>query len=276
MKLTLGFSTCPNDTFIFDALVNNKIDTQDLLFEPRLADVEELNRTAFDAGADITKISYHAYAYIADNYLLLTAGSALGFNNGPLLVSKKKICPDEVNDVSIAIPGKYTTANLLMSIAWPGAQNRHEYLFSDIEDAVLDGEMDAGLLIHENRFTYEDRGLKKISDLGEYWTDLTEEAIPLGGIAIRRDIPKKIALKVNRLLRESIGYAFQNPESSYDYIKRYAVTMEREVMEKHISLYVNDYTLDLGERGKSAISRLYDEATERSVIPGLPEQIFVT
>ena len=276
MKLTLGFSTCPNDTFIFDALVNNKIDTQGLSFEPLLADVEELNRTAFNAGADITKISYHAYAYIAKNYLILTSGSALGFNNGPLLVSRKEICPDEVNDISIAIPGKFTTANLLMSIAWPGAQNRHEYLFSDIEDAVLDGEMDAGLLIHENRFTYENRGLKKISDLGEYWTGLTGEAIPLGGIAIRRDIPGEIALKVNRLIKESIRYAFENPGSSYDYIKKYAVTMEREVMEKHIALYVNDFTLDLGERGKAAISRLYDEATERSVIPGLPEQVFIT
>lgn len=276
MKLTLGFSTCPNDTFIFDALVNNKIDTHGLIFEPHLADVEELNRTAFDAVADITKISYHAFAFIADNYLLLTAGSALGFNNGPLLVSRKKICTDEVNDISIAIPGKFTTANLLMSIAWPGAQNRHEYLFSDIEDVVLDGEMDAGLIIHENRFTYENRGLKKISDLGEYWTELTGEAIPLGGIAIRRDIPKEIALKVNKLLKESIGYALQNPESSYDYVKRYAVTMEKEVMKKHIALYVNDYTLDLGERGKAAINRLYDEASERAVIPELPEQVFIT
>lgn len=275
MKLTLGFSTCPNDTFIFDALVNNKIDTQGLEFEPRLADVEELNRTAFSAGADITKISYHAFAYIAHNYLLLTSGSALGFNNGPLLVSRKKIYPDEINDIRIAIPGKFTTANLLMSIAWPGAHKKHEYLFSDIEDVVLDGEMDAGLLIHENRFTYENRGLKKISDLGEYWTELTGEAIPLGGIAIRRSIPENISLKVNRLLKMSIKYAVENPASSFDYIKRYAVTMKREVMEKHIALYVNNYTLDLGERGKAAISRLYNEASQRSVIPELPEQIFV-
>ena len=275
MRLSLGFSTCPNDTFIFDALVNNKIDTRGLQFEPHLADVEELNRSAFSSAADITKISYHAYAYIAENYLLLTSGSALGYNNGPLLVSRKKIHASDIDDLSIAIPGKYTTANLLMSIAWPDAQNKHEYLFSDIEDAVINGEMDAGLIIHENRFTYKKRGLEKISDLGEYWTDITGEAIPLGGIAIRRDLPKEIVIKVNDLLKESIKYAFENPDSSYNYIRRYAVAIEKEVMEKHIALYVNDYTIDLGDRGKASISRLYEEARKKLVIPALPEKLFV-
>ena len=168
-KISLGFSTCPNDTFIFDAMVHQKIDTEGLEFEVILGDVEELNNKALKNELDVTKISYHAFSKIAENYLLLDSGSALGYKNGPLLISKHKIYSDEVNDVKIAIPGANTTANLLLSIAFPNAKNKKEYLFSDIEEVVLSGEMDAGLIIHENRFTYEKKGLKKIIDLGEFW-----------------------------------------------------------------------------------------------------------
>lgn len=276
MKLTLGFSTCPNDTFIFDALVNSRVDTEGLEFEPVLGDVEELNRRAFLGEIDITKISYHAYAYLSDRYRILTSGSALGHNNGPLLVSKRKIYPDELSSIRIAIPGKHTTANLLLSIAWPEAIDKTEYLFSEIEEAVLDNEIDAGLLIHENRFTYEKRGLKKISDLGEFWNELTDSPIPLGAISVNRSIPDNIALAIDRSLKRSIEFAFNNPESSYPYVKKHAVSMEKDVMLKHIDLYVNQYTLDLGSEGKKAIRRLYKEASSRSVIPEVRDDIFVS
>lgn len=276
MRLSLGFSTCPNDTFIFDALVNGRVDTEGLEFDIFLGDVEELNRRAFEGKIDITKISYHAYAYLADKYKILNAGSALGYNNGPLLVSKRKIYPDEVEDIKVAIPGKYTTANLLFSIAWPGATDKTEYLFSDIEKAVLDNEMDAGLLIHENRFTYHQRGLKKIADLGEYWDGLTSGPIPLGAICINRDIPGDIALAVDRSLKRSVVYASNNPDVSYPYVKKYAVAMDREVMHKHIDLYVNKYTMELGEEGRSAIRKLFNEAASRLVIKEVREDIFVS
>jgi len=275
MELTLGFSTCPNDTFIFDAMVNGKVDTYGIKFSYHLADVEELNRKAFNEEYDITKISFHAYTHIAWNYMLLNSGSALGNNNGPLLISKKNIDPSKIKDLRIGIPGKYTTANLLFMMAWPEAANISEYLFSRIEDAVLNDEIDAGLIIHENRFTYEKRGLLKIRDLGEYWDDLTSHPIPLGGIAIRRAIPEEIALTVDTIIRSSIEHSCRNPESPYDFIRRYAVTMDREVMDRHIRLYVNDYTLNLGDEGKGAVRRLYREASERGVIPEIPSEIFV-
>lgn len=275
MKLTLGFSTCPNDTFIFDAMVHKRIDTEGLDFELMLADVEELNKAAFEHQIDITKLSYHAYAYIADNYVLLDSGSALGNNNGPLLISKHKIYPDEVNDISIAIPGKNTTANLLLSIAYPKAKNKKEYLFSDIEEAVLSNEIDAGLIIHENRFTYAERGLKKIIDLGEYWETKTKLPIPLGGIVINRKLPLEIQQKVNRVLRKSLEYAYKNPTASLPFIKQYAQEMNEEVMRKHIELYVNEYSLNLGDKGKEAIRELYKTAIDLKVIPEMTNEIFL-
>jgi len=275
MKLSLGFSTCPNDTFIFDALVSGKVDTEGIVYEPFLGDVEELNKKAFNSEIDITKLSYHAYAWLAEKYILLKSGSALGHNNGPLLVSKRKIYPDELADVSIAIPGKYTTANLLFSIAWPDAKNKKEFLFSDIEQVILDGEMDAGLLIHENRFTYRKRGLRKIEDMGEYWEKNFNKPIPLGGIAIGRHLPDTIAQAVNRSLRRSIEFAFANPESSYPYVKKHAVSMEKEVMLSHIELYVNEFTRDLGQEGMDAVKLLYIEAGKKGVVPDLREDIFI-
>ncbi len=275
MELRLGFSTCPNDTFIFDALVHHKIDTEGLNFEILLADVEELNKAAFEHQIDITKLSYHAYAYVSNNYTLLDSGSALGNNNGPLLISKFKIYPDEIDDLNIAIPGKYTTANLLLSIAYPNALYKKEYLFSDIEEAVLSNEVDAGLIIHENRFTYESKGLLKIMDLGEFWEDKTNLPIPLGGIVVNKKLAMDIQLKINRLIRKSIEYAYENPESSLGFIKQYAQEMNPEVMRKHIALYVNEYSLDLGEKGKSAIAILYKEAALTNGFPKMHPEIFL-
>ena len=275
MNLTLGFSTCPNDTFIFDAMVNGRIDTEGLRFELHLADVEELNRLAFKAVIDITKISYHAFAYLSEAYQLLTAGSALGFGNGPLLISKHKIYSDELNDLKIAIPGKYTTANLLLSLAYPNLKNKKEYLFSDIEEVILSGEADAGVIIHENRFTYLSKGLKKIIDLGEYWEQQNGLPIPLGGIIVKRSLPQEIRLTINRILRRSVEYAFQNPNDSLPFVHKHAQSMDEAVMRSHIQLYVNDFSLDLGTKGKEAITTLYGKSIEKLLFPPLQPNYFV-
>lgn len=276
MKLTLGFSPCPNDTFIFDALVNGRIDTEGLEFDYSLADVEELNKRAFASEVDITKISCHAYAYAASDYLILDSGSALGFGNGPLLVSRNPLEPEKLTDSMIAIPGRYTTANLLFSIAWPEATNKKEYLFSDIPDVILRGEADAGLIIHETRFTYQKMGLRKIADMGEFWEQLTGMPVPLGSIVINRRIPGEIAMKFNRILLRSIGYAMENPLESSGFVKANAREMENSVMMNHINLFVNDFSLALGDTGKKALTELFRIAGEKGIIPRVPERIFLT
>ena len=276
MKLTLGFSSCPNDTFIFDAMVHGRIDTEGLEFDYFLADVEELNRKALASEIDITKMSYHAYAYVAQNYMILDSGSALGHRNGPLLISKRLINPSELPDATIAIPGKYTTANLLFSIAWPDALKKTEYLFSDIENALLKDEVDAGIIIHETRFTYQKRGLLKIEDMGEYWEKLTGLPIPLGTIVIKRNVPEDIALKVNRILRRSLEYAYKDSFASYDFVSGNAKEMDSTVMNNHIKLFVNEFTLNLGIKGREAINALFRIAGEKGVIPSLPGRIFLT
>ena len=269
MNLTLGFSTCPNDTFIFDAMVNGRIDTEGLRFKLHLADVEELNRLAFAAEIDISKVSYHAFAYLSDAYQLLTSGSALGFGNGPLLISKHKIYPDEVKELKIAIPGKYTTANLLLSLAYPQLTQKLEYLFSDIEEVILSGEMDAGVIIHENRFTYRSKGLRKIVDLGELWEQQYGLPIPLGGIIVKRNLPEDIRHKVNRVLRRSVEYALQNPNDSLPFVRQHAQSMDESVMQSHIRLYVNDFSVDLGVKGREAIDTLYAKGAEKLLFPPL-------
>lgn len=274
-KLTIGFSPCPNDTFIFDALVHHKIDTEGLDFEVYLGDVEDLNQKAFNNELDITKLSYHAYGYLTENYVLLDAGSALGKGCGPLLISKPTTHHTSHTTLKIAIPGKYTTANFLLSIAHPEATNKVEMLFSDIENAVLTGKVDAGLIIHENRFTYQEKGLKKIIDLGEYWEQTTGKLIPLGGIVIKRDLPITTIQKVNKLLRKSIEYAFKNPESPLAYMQYNAQEMNKKVMMQHVELYVNKYSIDLGAEGKSAITKMFNLAQEKEIIPNIVNPLFV-
>lgn len=258
MKLTIGYSPCPNDCFVFDALIHHKIDTEGLEFEVLLEDVETLNKKALQGELDITKLSYHAYGVALNHYVLLRAGSALGFNCGPLLVKKAGAKIKTISECKIAIPGKLTTANLLLSIAYPDLNNKQEFVFSEIEDAVINGEVDAGLIIHENRFTYQEKGLEKIIDLGEYWDSLIHSPIPLGGIVIKRNTEIKLQQKVNRLIKNSVLYAFKNPESSMDYVRANAQAMSLDVMKKHINLYVNDFTIDLGETGISAVSLLLE------------------
>ena len=258
MKLTLGFSPCPNDTFIFDALVHHKIDTEGLDFEVVFADVEQLNKWTFDGKLDITKLSYNAFTYCVNDYALLDSGSALGNNCGPLLIKK----PNTILTAKskIAIPGKYTTANMLLSIAFPEKQNKVETLFSDIENEVLNGNVDAGLIIHENRFTYQEKGLEKVKDLGEFWEEETGLPIPLGGIVVKRELPLVTKQKVERVLRKSVEYAFENPNSSADYVKCHAQEMEKQVLDAHIALYVNDYSISLGNQGRKAVQLLFEKA----------------
>jgi 1,4-dihydroxy-6-naphthoate synthase len=288
MKLTLGFSPCPNDTFIFDALIHHKIDTEGLEFEVFYDDVETLNQKAFRGELDITKLSYHAFAYVTDKYVLLDSGSALGFGVGPLLISDVEISisdleqnqirnsKSEIRNPLIGIPGKYTTANFLLGLAFPEAGNKQELVFSEIEDAVLDGRVDIGLIIHENRFTYQDKGLKKIIDLGDYWEKRTGCAIPLGGIVANRNLPLDVQHKINRVLRKSVEFAFANPKSGLEFIRQHAQEMSEEVMYKHIELYVNQYSVDLGEEGRKAINLLFDTAKEKGIIPEIKEEIFLT
>jgi 1,4-dihydroxy-6-naphthoate synthase len=277
MRLSLGFSPCPNDCFMFDALVHGRIDCEGLEFSVRLADIEALNASAFAREADITKLSFHAYAYCADDYVLLDAGSALGRNCGPLLISRREISTTEVSAgrLRIAIPGKYTTANFLLSLAFPQAANKTECLFSEIEDGVLDGAFDAGLIIHENRFTYADRGLKKIVDLGEFWESETGAAIPLGGIVVSRRLPTEVRARVNRVLRRSVEYAFANRTASLPFVRGHAQAMTDDVMYKHIDLYVNEYSVDLGAEGRRAVQVLFERAKRAGVIPGMREDLFL-
>ncbi len=273
LTLQLGFSPCPNDCFIFDAMIHGKIDTEGLTFEPVMLDVEALNQKAFKGELAITKLSYHAYAYLTKPYQLLNAGSALGNNCGPLLIAKSEL---EIKPgTTIAIPGKYTTANFLLSLAFPQSTNKKETLFSDIEDAVLKGAVDAGLIIHENRFTYQQKGLKKIIDLGEYWETLAKAPIPLGGIVIKREMDNALKQKVDRVLRRSVEFAFADPKASLNFVKAHAQEMSEEVMYKHIDLYVNNYSVDLGTEGKRAISLLFEKAQELGVIGKIEEEIFV-
>ena len=266
-KLSLSFSPCPNDTFIFDALVHHKIDTEGIDFDVHMADVEELNRLAFKVKPDITKLSYHAYAYAADKYILLNAGSALGKNCGPVLIGKKPYDFNQIDNLKIAIPGKYTTANFLLSVFAPYAENKREMLFSEIENAVLNETVDLGLIIHENRFTYQEKGLLKIADMGELWEESTGLPIPLGGIAVKRDLPLEVQYKIDELVAKSVRYAFEHPDSAKAYIAQHAQEMDEEVMQRHIDLYVNGYSIDLGEKGRAAIEFLFEKATTLNLIP---------
>lgn len=273
MKLTLGYSPCPNDTFIFDALVNKKIDSEGWEFDPVLEDVETLNQWSFEGKLDITKLSYPALFQNLDKYVLLNSGAALGKGVGPILISKLPLQPQTSNiePQIIALPGKNTTANLLFSFAYPGATNKTFMRFDKIEDFVLSESSEVspsagggvlGVIIHENRFTYQQKGLYKVVDLGEYWEEKMNVPIPLGGIAIKRSLDKSIALQIDRLIRKSIEFAFSNYPVITDYVKQYSQEMSEDVMRQHIDLYVNNFSIDLGGEGKKAITTLFKVAGE--------------
>ncbi len=279
MKLSLGFSPCPNDTFIFDALIHHKIDTEGLEFEVFFDDVETLNQKAMRGALDITKLSFHAFAYVCDQYALLDSGSALGFGVGPLLIchNENLVKSKESLDATlkVGIPGHYTTANFLMGIAFPHLTNKQEMIFSEIESALLEDKIDLGLIIHENRFTYQAKGLYKVVDLGDFWEQTTNSPIPLGGIVVKRGLDKELKVKINRLVRESVQFAFENPKSGLDYIRSHAQEMEEEVMYKHIDLYVNKYSEHLGKEGRMAIQQMFDKAQDLKLIPTSRKSLFL-
>jgi len=260
--IKLSFSPCPNDTFMFDALIHHKIDTEGLTFDVCYDDIETLNKKAFNGASDMTKLSSSALAGLLDRYIILNSGSALGFGVGPLLVSTKPYpeISEQIKDLKIGIPGKFTTANFLLGLAYPNAAKREVMLFSMIESALLDGKIDLGLLIHENRFTYADKGLHKIADLGEYWQERTGLPIPLAGIVVKRSFKKDVIEKIDRVLNRSIQFAFDNPKSGLEFIRANAQEMNEEVMYKHIGLYVNKYSLDLGKEGRNAFEFFFAEA----------------
>jgi 1,4-dihydroxy-6-naphthoate synthase len=262
---------------MFDAIIHRRIDLEGLEFDVRMADVEALNKEAFAGTADVTKLSFHALAYCASNYVVLDAGSALGRNCGPLLISKRTISIPEVaaGRLRIAIPGKYTTANFLMGLAFPAAQDKTELLFSSIEEAVASGRYDAGLIIHETRFTYDQKGLRKVIDLGEFWERETGAPIPLGGIVIRRALPDDLKTTVNRLVRRSVEYAFANPQASLPFVRQHAQEMSEEVMYRHIDLYVNEYSVDLGPEGRRGIELLFGRGRAMGIIPAVEAPLFL-
>lgn len=259
MKLTLGFSPCPNDTFIFDALVNKKIDTEGFEFDVYLHDVQTLNEHAINQQLDVSKISYGVLPLVLPNYIVLNSGGALGKGVGPLLISKKKVEDlSFVQHLNIAIPGENTTAHMLFTYAFPQAANKKFLVFNQVENAVLNGDTDAGVIIHENRFTYHNKGLIKLMDLGEYWEQQTAAPIPLGGIVIKRSFSIEVQKKVDMLIRKSVEYSFSNYPALSTYVTEHSQEMSEDVMRKHIDLYVNDFSINLDESGKQAVIKLLE------------------
>jgi len=278
MKLTLGYSPCPNDTFIFDALVNKKIDAEGLDFDVVLEDVETLNKWSFEKKLAITKLSYPAFFQNLEKYILLNSGAALGKGVGPLLISKVKSQNLKIETNSIALPGENTTANLLFSFAYPEAKNKKHMIFSAIEDSVLNEQTELGVIIHENRFTYQQKGLHKVTDLGEYWEEKMQAPIPLGGIAVSRAVDKEVSLKIDKLIRKSIEFAFANYPLITEYVKRHSQEMSEDIMRQHIELYVNNFSIDLGDDGKQAIETLYKIAATQLSVSSIqsPSEMFLS
>lgn len=259
MRLKLYISPCPNDTFMFHALVHGLVDCEGLEFDVEYHDIEQLNSRAMAAEADVSKLSCAVLPAILKQYALLDSGAALGRGNGPLLVRRKGF---EGELKRVAVPGEYTTANALVSGLFPLIEERVPLLFSDIAEAVERGDFDGGVLIHEGRFVYERRNLELVADLGVEWERLTDLPLPLGGIVVRRELGVEIKERMERVLRRSIEYAFANPMASRDYVKAHARELEDDVIDKHIALFVNSFSLSLGEQGRKAISYLTGEVLE--------------
>ena len=278
-SLTLGYSPCPNDTFIFYALIHDKIDTKNLKFKETLLDVETLNQKALHTELDLTKISYHAFGHMRKNYCLLRAGGALGRGCGPLVIAKNEYAMEELRGKKIAIPGKLTTAYLLLQLYNPDfrlqTSDLLEMPFDKIIDAVAKEEVDAGVIIHESRFTYPSYGLKQIIDLGEWWEKQTGHPIPLGGIIAKRSLGEGLNKKINKTIKSSIEYAFSNRSEPMDYIKKHSQELSDEVINQHINLYVNNYSLNVGQDGEKAVIALLSRAEEAGIIPKVKQEIFV-
>lgn len=274
--LTLGYSPCPNDTFIFYALVHGLVDIEDVDLVERLEDVETLNRLALDGALDLTKISYHALGHLRDDYTLLRSGGALGRGCGPLVVATKPVAMESLRGATIAIPGKLTTANLLLQLYGEGYETVLIMPFYDIMQAVQSGQADAGVIIHESRFTYAACGLHQVLDLGLWWETKTGFPIPLGGILAKRSLGKEMITRLDRALRASVEYAWAHPEKPKSYIRRHAQELSDTVTDQHIRLYVNEFTRDLGSEGVQAVEALLARAEERGVIPPSEQPLFLS
>ncbi|MDA8086387.1 MAG: 1,4-dihydroxy-6-naphthoate synthase [Nitrospiraceae bacterium] len=286
-KLSLGYSPCPNDTAIFYALVHGKVHAGGpsfkLSFEEKLADVEALNRMGLNGLMDITKVSFYAYCHMRDQYALLRSGAALGKGCGPLLVGREPIDPKDLKGRRIAIPGGLTTANLLFmlygkSLGWPSTEgNIIPMVFSDIMPAVKEGRADAGLVIHEGRFTFGHYGLHRLLDLGQWWEEVSGLPIPLGGIAAKRSLGADTIRAVQSAIRDSIRYTLdKKPHEARDYIRRHAQEMEDSVINSHIGLYVNDYTVWLNEDGERAIEELFARAERAGFARPSGQPLFIS
>lgn len=274
-KYSIAFSPCPNDTFIFDAMIHHRLKDFDDTWDVCLLDVEALNRSAANQTFDVTKLSFAAYAFVSQYYRILSAGSALGRGCGPLIISKKPMTISDLKAAVIAIPGNYTTANLLMSMFVPDCKEKVEMTFSEIEEAVLSGKCDAGLIIHENRFTYASKGLHKVADMGALWEEKTGNPIPLGCIAVRRNLPEEEMKAIENQIKASVQYAFANPNDSRAYVNLHAQELSDEVQQQHINLYVNEFSIDLGTEGRNAISELFKEGQKAGILPEINYPLFV-
>lgn len=272
--LTLGYSPCPNDTFIFNALIHGLVPCPEVNFVERLEDVETLNRLALQGVLDLTKISYHAFGHLRDRYVLLHSGGALGRGCGPLVVAQQPCCMDQLRDKIVLIPGELTTANLLLQLHGGGFTKVKSIPFDQIMPALARGEAAAGVIIHESRFTYQQHGLHHVLDLGQWWEEQTGLPIPLGGILARRDLPSTIIATIDRALQASVCYARQHPQAATQYIRNHAQELSSSVTDEHIQLYVNEFSIDLGEEGIAAVQELLARAEKQGLIPACHLPLF--
>jgi 1,4-dihydroxy-6-naphthoate synthase len=266
-QLSLGYSPCPNDTFIFYGLVHGLIDTDLRFMEPHLEDVETLNCWAMGGKLDVTKLSFHALGHILDDYCVLSSGSALGRGCGPLLVAAQEIDLTSKKNIKIAVPGRYTTAALLFQMFAPQCTNIVEMRFEKIMESIAKGEVDAGVIIHESRFTYEDDGLICLQDLGQWWENTSGQPIPLGCIAAKRSLGEKKIKKIDLAIRTSLEFAYQNPEDCLPYIRKYSQEIDEKVVRDHIGLYVNEFSLQLGDEGLQAIESFLQRGRQAGILP---------
>lgn len=277
--LSLGYSPCPNDTFIFYALTHGKIDTKNLQFKEVLLDVETLNQMALHTELDLSKVSYHVFGHVNEKYCMLRAGGALGRGCGPLVIAKNEYSMEELRERKIAIPGKFTTAYLLLQLFDSAfsikSSNLYAMPFNKIIAAVANEDVDAGLIIHESRFTYPSYGMKQIIDLGEWWEKETALPIPLGGIITKRSLGNGLNRKINKIVRESMEYAFNNKSEPMGYIKKHSQELSEDIINQHINLYVNDYSIDVGQDGEKAVQELLSRAEEAGIIPEIKGKIFI-
>jgi len=275
-NLSLGYSPCPNDTFIFYALTHNKIDTGGIVIKERLFDVEKLNTLALKGEFDITKISYGVYPFISKHYCLIRSGGAMGRGCGPLLVARKKTPISALRGKKIAIPGELTTAFMLLRLYDPLlSKNLKAMRFDKIMPAVRDKEVEAGLIIHEGRFTYQNYGLKEIVDLGKWWEEKTKLPIPLGAIAVKRALGRDLIKKIESLVRESVLYSMENPKEPIDYIRLHAQELSTDVIYSHINLYVNNYSVDISDEGIRAVKALIERASSLGLLDTPVMDIFI-